>query len=404
MVRTPGAGNAKIDLGAGNDTVYTDNTGTDGLSAVSSGATPLTVAAPKAVWVFNTANQLDTGAGYVLATNEERNLADLRGDTQESYNLYNAKLTVAYKGIQATVTVPSVGYKTTDPMINQAIKDAINNNAVLNKLIVASDGPENTLIVTSLIDGVQAVGDLGIGITVAQATALSPADVAAAAAAYGLTAPANTAADVQTVFNNAFTAFTTTNADYRSQFAETGAAGTLADTEIVGNNSFTVSDNVITPGVGNDVIVLGTTVGADAATSSNETVVYAGSFGNDTIVHFTAVAAVNNDKLNFSALGGTASGTVTNAINATNKSITILAEVAGTNDTAAKIAAIYTAGADSATAATHVYVAYDADNIAKVYSITDAAGVVAGGITATLVGTIDLADTGWGTLTAANFT
>jgi hypothetical protein len=359
---------------------------------------PLTIASPKAVWVFNTANQLDTGAGYVLATNEERNLADLRGDTQETYNLYNSRLTAAYKGIQSTVTVPSAGYKATDGNVNQAIKDAINNNAVLNKLIVAADGPENTLIVTSLIDGVQAVGDLGVTIAIPAASTLGIADLAGAAAAYGLPVGSNDAA-VLAAMQTALNTFNT-NADFRSQFAETGVNGAgAANVEIVGANSFTTSDNAILPGFGNDVIVLGTTAGVDAAASSNERVVYGtGVFGNDTIVHFTAGAVAGADQLDFTALNGRAAqfgvapGNVNNSIS--------LAVDGAANDTLAKIAAFYS---DDATASNHVYVAYNADNIAKIYTVADGVGTGSGNVVVTLVGTIDLADTAWTSLTAANF-
>jgi hypothetical protein len=82
-----------------------------------------------------------------------------------------------------------------------------------------------------------------------------------------------------------------------------------------------------------------------------------------------------------------------------DKSIVVAAETLA-NDTATEIAALFT---DSATAINHVYIAYNANNIASVYTVADTAGTTAGNVTATLVGTIDLADTGWSTLTAANF-
>jgi hypothetical protein len=46
-------------------------------------------------------------------------------------------------------------------------------------------------------------------------------------------------------------------------------------------------------------------------------------------------------------------------------------------------------------------VAVDADNVGTVYTLVDA--VNTGGITATLAGSIDLADTPWATLTAVSF-
>ncbi|MCC7101131.1 MAG: hypothetical protein IT500_16245, partial [Rubrivivax sp.] len=97
------------------------------------------------------------------------------------------------------------------------------------------------------------------------------------------------------------------------------------------------------------------------------------------------------------ALGGSILGTAFNV----NKSINVANEVAATNGTAALVAGLYV---DSATAQTHVYVAVDtATNIGKVYSVVDAAGVGAGSVSATLAGTIDLADTLWADLTAVNF-
>ena len=102
-------------------------------------------------------------------------------------------------------------------------------------------------------------------------------------------------------------------------------------------------------------------------------------------------------KLDFTALKG--SGAAAFGSLSADKSIVVAAETAA-HDTAAEIAALFT---DSATAINHVYVAYNAHNVASVYMVADAAGTAAGNVTATLVGTIDLADTGWATLTAANF-
>jgi hypothetical protein len=73
----------------------------------------------------------------------------------------------------------------------------------------------------------------------------------------------------------------------------------------------------------------------------------------------------------------------------------------GATDTPAEIAALYTT--DSATATKHIYIAYNGNNVGNVYQVVDAAGTGAGSTTATLVGTIDLADTSWASLTAVNF-
>jgi hypothetical protein len=117
-----------------------------------------------------------------------------------------------------------------------------------------------------------------------------------------------------------------------------------------------------------------------------------------------AVAAINDaDLFDFRGLGGDIStqGDLTTLV-ATDKSIFVVAETAAT-DTAAEVKVALDASAvDDATASTHVYVAYDAaTNIADVYTVVDSAAD--NDTVVTLVGTIDLADTPWNTLTVANF-
>jgi hypothetical protein len=51
----------------------------------------------------------------------------------------------------------------TDLQVNQAIKEAINSDPVLSKLLVVKDGPNRALIIESLIDGDTAITDLAIG-------------------------------------------------------------------------------------------------------------------------------------------------------------------------------------------------------------------------------------------------
>jgi hypothetical protein len=351
------------------------------------------------VYVYDTSNQLNvtTGtAGYNLTTMDDRNLADLKSDVNNTYNLFQSRLKVTFKGLDATVTVDSTNYRTSDLQINQAIKNAINNDPVLSKLLSANDGPSNTLVVSSLIDGVLTTADLTLTLTVPAVNTLNSADIVAAAAVYGFVGSATEgdligAGGYMTLAKIAFD----TKGDYVTQFAETGAAG--GNASIVGARSTSSSDNYILPNLGNDVIVLGTTLQTSQLDSSNDRVAYTvPGFGNDVIVNFE-VAGNGVDTLDFSVLNGR--GTVTFGSLTLDKSIVVAVETLS-NDTAAEIAALFT---DSVTAINHVYVAYDANNVGKVYTVADAAGTATGNVTATLVGTIDLASTGWGTLTAANF-
>lgn len=268
IIRTPGSGNVIIDAGSGDDTVYADNTGA--VAHVVGGA----AVNSKAVWVLN-------------AVADGNLLGNLESDANDSYNLFKSTATISYKGFESTAVVSSVRGVTTDLDINQAIKLAINSDATLSKLLVAEDGPANTLVITSLIDGV-AVTPASLGFTLAAATSLTNGELAQLDAWYGL-ATGTTDLASQVAAATAFAGGTTYIKDM---------AADDANADIVGTISTHTADNTITGGLGNDVLVLGTGV------NSNDTLVYAaGQFGNDKIVNFTtnAVAAAGADKLDFTA-------------------------------------------------------------------------------------------------------
>lgn len=267
IIRTPGTGDVIIDAGSGDDTVYADNTGAGvydlgGVVGVQS----------KAVWVLN-------------ATTGNTVLDNIQSSANESYALFKSNATVSYKGFEATAVVSSVRGVTTDLDVNQAIKKAINDDATLSKLLVAEDGPANTLVITSLIDGAP-VTAADLGFTLTAATNLTAGELSQLDAWYGLaTGTTSTATQIATAatFGAA--------GSYNKELALDNAA-----TAIAGDSSTHTADNTITGGLGNDVLVLGT--GAD----SNDTLVYAaGQFGNDKIVNFTAAGAANSDLLDFTA-------------------------------------------------------------------------------------------------------
>ena len=171
---------------------------------------------------------------------------------------------------------------------------------------------------------------------------------------------------------------------------------------MVGAASTSTSDNVVTPGADNDVIVLGTTVGVDVARSSNEEVVIGAGFGDDVIVNFAA-SGNGIDHLNFTSFGGTATAVAAVAPTVAAGQIAVVASVPATNGTAALLqTAFRLLDVAAGTAAKQVVVVFDAHNVGKVYSIANGAAV--NDAIVTLEGSIDLADTAWGTLTLANFT
>jgi hypothetical protein len=268
IIRTPGSGNVIIDAGAGDDTVYAQNTG------------------DKAAWVLNAvAGQADLG--------------NILSSANESYNLFKGNVEVSFKGFEATAVVADTRGVINDLAINQAIKKAINDDAVLSKLLVAEDGPANTLVITSLIDG-EPLTAADLGFTLQAPASLTAGELAQLDNWYGLPAGSTTVA-TNAAGATGFNAGTT----YEKQLATLGGA------DVEGSISLHTADNTITGGLGNDVLVLGT--GAD----SNDTLVYTGyGNGTDSIVNFTAglAAVANVDFIDFSSYGAVGlflGGTVT---------------------------------------------------------------------------------------------
>ncbi len=248
---TPGSGDVVINAGEGDDTVYSDNS------------------ADKGVFVFNATTAI---------------LDNLTSDVNDSYNLFKTDVTVTFKGFEATARIADVNGEATDLDINQAIKKAINDDPVLNKLLVAEDGPANTLVVRSLIDGELVVADLALSLTAPAESAITAADIVQLKTWWG--AAVTSATDVVSAISTQIAAFVT-KGDYATAFATDGSTPAVP---FDGTDSGHASDNEITGGTGNDVIVLST------SGLSNDTVVYAGlGNGNDSIVNFTtgeATAAV----------------------------------------------------------------------------------------------------------------
>jgi len=243
-ITKPGSGNVVIDAGTGNDTVYADNIGN------------------KAVWAFNVENSVPAAS----ATRYQLN--NLQSDANDSYKLFNAKLTVNFDGFAKQVDIVDTRGLVSDLAINQAIKKAINSDAVLSKLLLATDGPGNTLVVTSLVDGSSVVSDLKV--SVQAPTTLTTAEALQVNGYYGTSVDATT---LLANFASQVVAFNTA-ADYASTFARNGG-------DLSGSNSVATSDNLITGGLGNDVLALGT------GAYSNDGVKYVGyENGKDSIVHF----------------------------------------------------------------------------------------------------------------------
>lgn len=188
-IRKIGNGNTRIDAGTGNDTVYADNSG---LQSLVDGA--LTTTGSAATWVINATNTA---------------VSDLLGAGNGRHFLYNGKLTMTFSaptsavtvtdgaadavaanytnGWEVTVNIPTgANYAVTQAHLNQAIKDAIVNDAVLNKVLTVADGPANTLVITSLIDGTFDATDIAFNVTAPDVTTLPAGEQATVLNAFKL--------------------------------------------------------------------------------------------------------------------------------------------------------------------------------------------------------------------------
>lgn len=273
-----GAGAWNIALGANDDTVYSNNFG----------------ASPNATWVFNTADQTTALAGA-------RTYNDLTSDVNSASALIDGTVTVTFKGLDSqAITIASTAAGTTDLQINQAIKAAINGDAVLGKLLIAEDGPANTLIVTSLIDGAMLsdASDLAVSFKAAIKTD-------AQWGALGTT---------QALQNTAATNLNS-DASYDSAFANSVSG------DMIGANSLESSANTLQGQAGDDVVVMSTggyiAYTADgAAETAHETALFETTRalnGHDTVVNFTAGSTGDVIAFNFGVDGNLDQGDLNGA-------------------------------------------------------------------------------------------
>lgn len=234
-----GSGDYEVDLGTGNDTVYLADSGND---------------LNKAVWVFNTADQV-TAAGAAIS----RNILDLESDFNDSYGdgLFKSTLTINFRGI--TLDVELGANVNSDLEINHAIRDAINSDPVLGELLTAVDGPGNTLIVRSQIDGGVVANDLAVSIAAPTSADVYNAEALAQyATANGLAVGSLTAAGVFAAVTAQVAAFNALGkTDYASAFASIDLGAGTAD--LAGAASAHAGFSEVTVNLdGTDVIVLST--------------------------------------------------------------------------------------------------------------------------------------------------
>lgn len=287
-INTTSSGDFVINAGAGNDTVYVHNNGNKSIWAVS---TDTAVTAPNGDLLGVPANSapvflaggkltvIYSGPGITGVTSGGVMGASATGAVTVAGTGIGTK---AYtNGLEVTVDIPTgENYAVTQYHINQAIKKAINEDAVLSKLLSATDGAGNSLIITSKVDGAHVASDLTF--TVSRDALYTATDILTAYQKFSQDSTVTTLTAVDTIVGTNIT-----NINLREGMVNDASPGG-PNNFAAGGNSALISDNIIDLGAGKDVLVLSTTIGTDAATSSNETVKFTASSGIDaTIANFT---------------------------------------------------------------------------------------------------------------------
>ena len=363
-----------------------------------------------AIWTFNDDNGGDgiiSGFGGPFGVPGSTNTSIQVGTAdanRTATSIYETTLTIDFSGAGGSIlagtdrestvvidqSVISAGGLVTEQELNQAIKNAINTDSVLSSVLEAVDGPGQSLVVYSKIDGSFVQDDLTISVQEVE----SPL----------------TGADVTTNF---------TPASYASASASTDFVNVAGDSQAESDNVVFVTADATQE----DVIVLstndgfGTTALAPLNGASNEIIrLDDGNFGEQVVFNFDGVAldaaaglSGADDAFDFLAIdySQAAANFANGAVNTTDNSVSVFtAPVVTTNVgapgiTADEIADLYnTAATTTNTPTEHIAILYS-ESVGRVFSVTDIDG--AANATAVEIGTIDLIGTGWNNLEFDNF-
>ncbi|MBV0932295.1 DUF4214 domain-containing protein [Marinobacterium weihaiense] len=196
VVSTFGAGRVSISTEGGNDTVYSDNSGSTfeaavydlGLNEEQFNALANDNGQVHAHWtLFGQDNNILDMRGYDVAGSGNAQNAVLPGaiapmllegaqvkiTLSDAFGVMQTASTDAaaeLNGLEAVAEIQTENGFATHADINAAIIEAINASPVLSKLLEAEAGPDNTLVIRSLIDGEFSSEDIQLDILAGNAT------------------------------------------------------------------------------------------------------------------------------------------------------------------------------------------------------------------------------------------
>lgn len=426
---THGWGDFTISDGSGADVVYTDNSAAEQASLRLATNIDRNLTEHDQidyvigdVWAFN-AEILGVSPFTVSgATNEDILLATLPGGSALiGATSGNLRINVSFDGATGSdtndytvgvdipfseISISAAGAVTiTEQALNQAIKNAVNNDAILSNLMEAADGPGNSLIVATKVDGDYEADDFEVsfGTLTLNSTgvAVTATDPTSAFADIGIesTAETDNTINVDGDGNNDLFVLSTNNNDGTSTSVSGGVNAALDSA-------------------------------SDLNSYSEETLVFEAGFGRDTVLNFLAgdgdlTTFAGEDVFDFTPVTGVAANTYVGpgdaALNLSAAGID--GEIdwidlatfnpdsgdVGTDISAAEVAALV---AGDATAGDMILIITDSTNLStsvpstqnagQVWHIVDGAAAT-GDVTATQIGTINLIGTDWSTLTIDNF-
>lgn len=272
--------NYQIQGGPGDDVFYADGN-TEGDSYTVNGQTLNS----KSFWIFNTKDSI-----------EAKKLHDPKPGLPTAVGSYRVKVQVDFQGIlsQAIAIDDKSDYQINQQDIHQAIKQAVNGDAVLSKLLQATDGPNGTLLVASKINfsSYEYIPyfnffDLKINLLEPNSNEISPEIVQNFITRHPRSGLSNASSMLEYIKNQVTSHSSSSQSLYSQFYKETYFAIDDMGTSIRGAKSHLAKDHIIEGGTGNDLIVLGSAFNHhNSFKSSNDTLKYSGVFGHDTILNF----------------------------------------------------------------------------------------------------------------------
>lgn len=332
-ITVDGVGVANILAGDGNDTVYTDGAGVDAIWALNfdNARVDATTGGLGGTSGVDDLPGVPTSLAYIGGATVTVTLSGAGGVVADGGGIMSAGAAVnGDNGYESSVVIGNLlngnDYYGDQRDVNAAIMEAINDDAVLSKLLTASMGSNNTLVVTSKTSGNFNADDLRVGIAQRDLGVVANWDPVEAEAR---SVYSDSSIDVTTLATADGAAGRGVSIDAAGEANAwydglSNAADTVANNQAIdnlyqaGTADVTENDNVIDGGAGDDVIVLSTDAVAGATIAftpngarsslingaSNETIVLTGgNIGDDTVMNFTSgtSATAGIDFLDYSA-------------------------------------------------------------------------------------------------------